>query len=156
MNLTESAISSVRQDGIRLRFIFRIAGRDWDCISGDDGNTRSVLPAKIACDWLRQSHGQRIQTGSVLCDDGSRGIYRVRHYGVLHASRRTRPHIGGTASILDRRESGRASAARRKIAHARGLNMIAQKFFEQHGSGNKQVWDLAFEHGYEDGFKKTH
>jgi hypothetical protein len=22
--------------------------------------------------------------------------------------------------------------------------------------GNKQDWDLAFEHGYEDGFKKTH
>ena len=37
-----------------------------------------------------------------------------------------------------------------------GLNMIAQKYFEQHGSGNKQNWDLGFEHGYEDGFKKTH
>jgi hypothetical protein len=33
---------------------------------------------------------------------------------------------------------------------------MAQKYFEQHGSGNKQAWDLAFEHGYEDGFKKTH
>jgi len=33
--------------------------------------------------------------------------------------------------------------------------MTAQKYFE-HGSGNKQNWDLAFEHGYEDGFKKTH
>jgi len=28
--------------------------------------------------------------------------------------------------------------------------------FEQHGSGTKQDWDLAFEHGYEDAFKKTH
>jgi len=36
------------------------------------------------------------------------------------------------------------------------LNMMAQKYFEQHGSGNKQDWDPAFEHGYEDGFKKTH
>jgi hypothetical protein len=36
------------------------------------------------------------------------------------------------------------------------LNSTAQKHFEQHGSGNKQDWDLAFEHGYEDGFKKTH
>jgi GTP pyrophosphokinase len=26
--------------------------------------------------------------------------------------------------------------------------MMAQKYFEQHGSGNKQDWDLAFEHGY--------
>ena len=36
------------------------------------------------------------------------------------------------------------------------LNMMAQKCFEQQGSGNKQDWDLAFERGYEDGFKKTH
>jgi hypothetical protein len=36
------------------------------------------------------------------------------------------------------------------------LNLIAQKQFEQRGSGNKQDWDLAFERGYEDGFKKTH
>ena len=36
------------------------------------------------------------------------------------------------------------------------LNMMAQKDFDQQGSGNKQGWDLAFEHGYEDGFKKTH
>jgi hypothetical protein len=36
------------------------------------------------------------------------------------------------------------------------LNMMAQKHFDQQGSGNKQNWDLAFEHGYEDGFKKTH
>src|SRR4030095_7274138 len=36
------------------------------------------------------------------------------------------------------------------------LNLMAQKYFGQHGSGNKQDWDLAFEHGYEDGFKKTH
>ena len=36
------------------------------------------------------------------------------------------------------------------------LNMMAQKYFEQHGSGDKGNWDLGFEHGYEDGFKKTH
>jgi hypothetical protein len=36
------------------------------------------------------------------------------------------------------------------------LNMIAQKDFDQQGSGNKQDWDLAFELGYQDGFKKTH
>ena len=34
--------------------------------------------------------------------------------------------------------------------------MMAQKYFEQHGLGNRQNWDLAFEHGYEEGFKKTH
>lgn len=36
------------------------------------------------------------------------------------------------------------------------LNMMAQKYFEEQGSGDKQDWDLAFEHGYEEGFKKTH
>jgi hypothetical protein len=32
------------------------------------------------------------------------------------------------------------------------LNMMAQKYFEQQGTGNKENWDLAFENGY----KKTH
>jgi hypothetical protein len=37
-----------------------------------------------------------------------------------------------------------------------GLNMMAQKYFKQQGTGNQQNWDLAFENGYTDGFKKTH
>ena len=36
------------------------------------------------------------------------------------------------------------------------LNMMAQRYFKQQGSGDKQNWDLAFENGYADGFKKTH
>ena len=36
------------------------------------------------------------------------------------------------------------------------LNMMAQKYFEQQGSGNKGNWDLAFENGYQEGFKNTH
>jgi hypothetical protein len=36
------------------------------------------------------------------------------------------------------------------------LNMMAQKYFKQQGSGDRQNWDLAFENGYTDGFKKTH
>jgi hypothetical protein len=36
------------------------------------------------------------------------------------------------------------------------LNMMAQKYFKHQGSGNQQNWDLAFENGYTDGFKKTH
>jgi hypothetical protein len=43
-----------------------------------------------------------------------------------------------------------------KMPTPAALNMMAQKYFEQYGSGNKQNWDLAFEHGYADGFKKTH
>ena len=36
------------------------------------------------------------------------------------------------------------------------LNMMAQKYFKQQGSGDRQGWDLAFENGYADGLKKTH
>jgi hypothetical protein len=36
------------------------------------------------------------------------------------------------------------------------LNIMAQKYFRQQGSGNQQDWDLAFENGYTDGFNKTH
>jgi hypothetical protein len=36
------------------------------------------------------------------------------------------------------------------------LNMMAQKNFKQQRSGDQQSWDLAFENGYTDGFKKTH
>lgn len=43
-----------------------------------------------------------------------------------------------------------------KSPTAAELNMVAQKYFEQQGSGNKQNWDLVFENGYEEGFKKTH
>ena len=39
---------------------------------------------------------------------------------------------------------------------AAGLNMMAQKYFKQHGSGEQQNWDLAFENSYTNGFKKTH
>jgi hypothetical protein len=34
------------------------------------------------------------------------------------------------------------------------LNMIAQKYFKQQGSGDQQRWDLAFENGYTDGFQE--
>ena len=36
------------------------------------------------------------------------------------------------------------------------LNMMAQQAFKRQGSGEQQSWDLAFENGYADGFKKTH
>jgi hypothetical protein len=36
------------------------------------------------------------------------------------------------------------------------LNMMAQEYFGRQGSGNKENWDLAFENGYLEGFKKTH
>ena len=54
-------------------------------------------------------------------------------------------------------EKGAEQAPRgAKLPTPAELNMMAQKYFEQHGSGNKQNWDLTFEDGYQEGFKKTH
>src|SRR5947207_6815006 len=39
---------------------------------------------------------------------------------------------------------------------AADLNMMAQKYFKQQGSGNPQTWDQGFENGYTNGFDKTH
>ena len=43
-----------------------------------------------------------------------------------------------------------------KLPTAAELNVMAQKYFKQQGTGNQQNWDLAFENGYTDGFNKTH
>ncbi len=43
-----------------------------------------------------------------------------------------------------------------KLPTAAELNMMAQQYFKRQGSGEQQSWDLAFENGYTDGFKKTH
>jgi flagellar biosynthesis/type III secretory pathway protein FliH len=42
------------------------------------------------------------------------------------------------------------------LTTAADLNMTAQKYFKQHGSGNQENWDQGFENGYTDGFNKTH
>jgi hypothetical protein len=42
-----------------------------------------------------------------------------------------------------------------KLPTAADLNMTAQEYFKRQGSGEKMAWDLAFEHGYEEGFKKA-
>src|SRR3954453_6107808 len=39
---------------------------------------------------------------------------------------------------------------------AAGLNTLAQNYFKREGTGDQGSWDLAFEHGYTDGFNKTH
>jgi hypothetical protein len=53
-------------------------------------------------------------------------------------------------------KAGEEAAAGAKLPTAAELNMMAQKYFKQQGSGEQQSWDLAFENGYPDGFKKTH
>lgn len=43
-----------------------------------------------------------------------------------------------------------------KMPYPAEVNMMAQRQFKLQGTGNQQDWDLAFENGYEAGFKKTH
>ena len=35
------------------------------------------------------------------------------------------------------------------------MSLIPSAPFKQQGSGDQESWDLAFENGYTDGFKKT-
>src|SRR5438876_11090636 len=51
---------------------------------------------------------------------------------------------------------GGEAPAGAKLPTDADLNMMAQKYFKQQGSGEQQSWDLACEDGYTEGFKKTH
>ena len=53
-------------------------------------------------------------------------------------------------------KAGETTAADAKMPSAADLNMMAQSRFKQEGVGDKGNWDLAFENGYEAGFKKSH
>ena len=53
-------------------------------------------------------------------------------------------------------KAGKEAPRDAKLPTPAELNIMAQKYFQQQGSGDKQDWDLGFEDGYEDGFKKTH
>ncbi len=53
-------------------------------------------------------------------------------------------------------KAGEQAPGDAKLPTGAELNMMAQKYFKQQGSGEQQSWDLAFENGYTDGFKKTH
>jgi hypothetical protein len=53
-------------------------------------------------------------------------------------------------------KAGEEAPVGAKLPTDADLNMMAQKYFKQQGSGDQQSWDLAFENGYADGFKKTH
>jgi flagellar biosynthesis/type III secretory pathway protein FliH len=55
-----------------------------------------------------------------------------------------------------REKAGEEAPAGAKLPTDAELNMMAQKYFKQQGSGEQQSWDRAFENGYTDGFKKTH
>jgi hypothetical protein len=63
-------------------------------------------------------------------------------------------------------KAGEQTARDARLPTAAELNMMAQKYFEQQGSGEQlpnvspasggQAWKQAFENGYTDGFKKMH
>jgi hypothetical protein len=53
-------------------------------------------------------------------------------------------------------KAGEQTSADAMLPTDAALNMMAQKYFKQQGSGDRQNWDLAFENGYRDGFNKTH
>jgi hypothetical protein len=60
-----------------------------------------------------------------------------------------------SAYFIGEKAGEEAAAAARQFPSAADLNMMAQEYFKRQGSGEKMGWDLAFEHGYEAGFKKT-
>jgi hypothetical protein len=105
---------------------------------------------------LSLNYGQRIQTRAffvmialaafVVCGLTAFYTHRTAHGRI--AQERSAYAIGLKAG-----DQAPAQAILRTDAE---LNMMAQKYFKQQGSGDQQSWDLAFENGYTDGFKKTH
>jgi hypothetical protein len=61
-----------------------------------------------------------------------------------------------SAYVVGEKAGEEAAAAGGKLPTAAALNGMAQQYFGKQGSGEPMAWKLAFEHGYEDGFKKTH
>ena len=53
-------------------------------------------------------------------------------------------------------QAGTNTSPGAKLLNAAELNMLAQHYFKEKGSGSQGDWDLGFERGYEAGFKKAH
>jgi hypothetical protein len=156
MNVIESAISGVRQGGIRLSFIF--ASR-----VGTNAEFRGVVAAG------RRSCPQESRVIGYL-KLMAREFKTVRFFVMIAVAAFI--VCGVTAFYTHRAEYGRTAEERQaywigekageqaprdsKLPTPAALNMMAQKYFNRQGSGNQSDWNLAFEHGYEDGFKKTH
>jgi hypothetical protein len=156
MNVIESAINGVRQDGIRLSFIFPSQ-------VGADPEFRDVVAS---------GHRSCPQESRVIgyLKLMARKFKPVRFFVMMAVAAFI--VCGVTAFYTHRAEHGRTAEERQaywigekageqaprdaKLPTPAALNMMAQKYFKQQGSGNQSDWNLAFEHGYEDGFKKTH
>ena len=81
----------------------------------------------------------------IMCGLTAFYTYRAAHGGT--AEERAAYWVGEKAGEQAPRDA--------KLPTPAELNMTAQKYFEQQGSGNKQNWDVAFENDYE-GFKRAH
>jgi len=67
---------------------------------------------------------------------------------------RTAEERGGYATGL---LQGGAAAADAQLPRAWEMNEMAERVLKTEGKKNQpMVWKTAFEHGYEDGFRKTH
>jgi hypothetical protein len=53
-------------------------------------------------------------------------------------------------------KAGAEAPPNAKLPSPAELNQMAQARFKQEGTGDKSNWDLGFENGYEEGFRKTH
>jgi hypothetical protein len=84
-------------------------------------------------------------------------IVGVSHECDFSNEAKTRPRVTrGALRLVHWGKTGEAGCAGEKLPSAAALNMRAQESFKLQGSGDNGRWDLAFEHGYEEGFKKTH
>jgi hypothetical protein len=52
-------------------------------------------------------------------------------------------------------KTGEEAAPGGTLPTAAFLDIMAQECFKRQGAGEPMAWKLAFEHGYEDGFKKA-
>jgi hypothetical protein len=59
-----------------------------------------------------------------------------------------------SAYVAGEKTGEEAATAGGKLPTAAALNEIAQQYFNRQGLGEPMAWKQAFEHGYEDGFKK--
>jgi hypothetical protein len=115
-----------------------------------------ILPTRIGCDWLTTLMPREFKpvrffvmmamAAFVVCGVTAFYTHRAAHGRTLEE--RQAYWIG--------EQAGEQAQGDAKLPTPATLNIMAQKYFKHHGSGNEADWNLAFEHGYEDGFNKTH
>ena len=129
--------------------------------TGDCSAPGRDFPSNVAIKALpvvfSVSRGQGIQTRALFRDNGALAAFLVCGVTAFFTHRaahgRTAEERSASAIGL---KAGEQAPAHAILPTDAELNMMAQKYFQEQGSGDRQSWDLAFENGYTDGFKKTH